>query len=155
MVPVIIKLWHQRYLFSRVRPKGHSKSHVQLSAASRWDSRSPSSVVSMSGYQLINKPAPLGIKTLGPGPRSLPPNAGSGPVQTLEVCERIYYCFYYVNFGIVWCYGYDKIVFYAYCFIFSVYCAFLLLLLLLLLFLLKDNEVIFGCIGLTDTVVLQ
>ena len=35
-----------------------------------------------------------------------------------------------------------KIVFYAYYFIFSVYC-----------FWLKDNEMIFGCIGLTDTVV--
>ena len=150
MVPVVIKLWHQRYLFLRVRPKGHTKSHVQLSAASRWDSRSPSSIVSMSGYQLINKPAPLGLKTLGPGPCSwppnvqlttkravdhqtcsLPPNAGqarrrfcssSRPIRTLEVCGRISYCFYYVNFGIVWCYGYDKIVFYAYYFIFSVYC---------------------------------
>ena len=80
-------------------------------------------------YQLINKPAPLGIKTLGPGPCSLPPNAGqarrrfcsrSRPVRTLEVCGRISYCFYYVNFGIVWCYGYDKIVFYAYYFIFRV-----------------------------------
>ena len=50
--------------------------------------------------------------------------------------------FYYVNFGIVRCYGYDKIVLYAYYFIYSVYC-----------FWLKDNEVIFGCIGLTDTVV--
>ena len=39
-------------------------------------------------------------------------------------------------------YGYDEIVFYAYYFIFSVYC-----------FWLKDNEMIFGCIGLTDTVV--
>ena len=27
-------------------------------------------------YQSINKPAPLGIKTLGPRPCSLPPNAG-------------------------------------------------------------------------------
>ena len=99
-------------------------------------------------YQLINKPAPLGLKTLGPGPCSwppnvqlttkravdhqtcsLPPNAGqarrrfcssSRPIRTLEVCGRISYCFYYVNFGIVWCYGYDKIVFYAYYFIFSV-----------------------------------
>ena len=35
-----------------------------------------------------------------------------------------------------------KIVFYADYFIFSVYC-----------FWLKDNEMIFGCIGLTDTVV--
>ena len=129
MVPVVIKLWHQRYLFLRVRPKGHTKSHVQLSAASRWDSRSPSSIVSMSGYQLINKPAPLGLKTLGPGPCSLPPNAGQArrrfcsrlrPVWTLEVWGRISYCFYYVSFGIVWCYGYDKIVFYAYYFIFSV-----------------------------------
>ena len=129
VVPVVIK--YQRYFFSRVRPKGHTKSHVQLSAASRWDSRSPSSVVSMSGYQLINKPAPLGIKTLGPRPRSLPPNAGqarhrfclsSRPIRTLEVCGRISYYFYYVNFGIVCYYGYDKIVFYAYYFIFSVYC---------------------------------
>ena len=35
-----------------------------------------------------------------------------------------------------------EIVFYAYYFTFSVYC-----------FWLKDNEMIFGCIGLTDTVV--
>ena len=35
-----------------------------------------------------------------------------------------------------------KKIFYAYYFIFSVYC-----------FWLKDNEMIFGCIGLTDTVV--
>ena len=109
MVPVVIKLWHQRCLFSRVRLKGHTKSHVQLSAASRWDSRFSSSIVSMSGYQLINKPAPLGISTLGPRPRSLPPNAGqakhrfcssSRPIRTLEVCRRISYCFYYVSFGL-------------------------------------------------------
>jgi len=48
MVPVVIKLWHQRCLFSHVRLKGHTKGHVQLSAASRWDSRSPSSIVSPS-----------------------------------------------------------------------------------------------------------
>ena len=40
-------------------------------------------------------------------------------------------------------YGYDKIVFYAYYFIYIVFTVFWL----------KDNEVIFGCIGLTDTVV--
>ena len=63
--------------------------------------------------------------------------------KTLEVCGRISYYFYYVNFGIVRCYGYDKIVFYAYYFIYIVFTVFWL----------KDNEVIFGCIGLTDTVV--
>ena len=42
--------------------------------------------------------------------------------KTLEVCGRISYYFYYVNFGIVRCYGYDKTVFYAYYFIYSVYC---------------------------------
>ena len=63
-------------------------------------------------------------------------------MRTLQVCGRIYYCFYYANFGIVWCYGYDEIVTYAYYFIFSVYC-----------FGLKEDEVIFGCIGRTDTVV--
>ena len=104
----------------------------------------------MAGYQLINKPASLGIKTLAPGPRSLPSNAGqarrifcSSCSKTLEVCGRISYYFYYVNFGIVRCYGYDKIVFYAYYFIYLVFTVFWL----------KDNEVIFGCIGLTDTVV--
>ena len=107
----------------------------------------------MAGYQLINKPASLGIKTLAPGPRSLPSNAGQARThilfklkacsKTLEVCGRISYYFYYVNFGIVRCYGYDKTVFYAYYFIYSVYCFFGS----------KDNEVIFGCIGLTDTVV--
>ncbi len=30
--------------------------------------------------------------------------------KTLEVCGRISYYFHYVNFGIVRCYGYDKIV---------------------------------------------
>ena len=63
--------------------------------------------------------------------------------KTLEVCGRISYYFHYVNFGIVRCYGYDKIVFYAYYFIYIVFTVFWL----------KDNEVIFGCIGLTDTVV--
>ena len=63
--------------------------------------------------------------------------------KTLEVCGRISYYFYYVNFGIVRCYGYDKIVFYAYYFIYIVFTVFWL----------KENEVIFGCIGLTDTVV--
>ena len=34
MVPVVIKLQHQWYLFLRVCPKGLTKSHIQLSAAS-------------------------------------------------------------------------------------------------------------------------
>ena len=45
--------------------------------------------------------------------------------KTLEVCGRISYYFYYVNFGIVRCYGYDKIVFYAYYFIYIVFTVFL------------------------------
>ena len=55
----------------------------------------------------------------GTGPRSLPSNAGQPDAylfklkacsKTLEVCGRISYYFHYVNFGIVRCYGYDKIV---------------------------------------------
>ena len=42
----------------------------------------------------------------------------------------------------LWLWLYDKIVFYAYYFIFSGY-----------LFGLKDNKMIFGCIGLTDSCV--
>ena len=111
MVPVVIKLWHQRCLFSRVRPKGYL--HQGPCPAQRGITlRQPFPEFNCFGvrlYQLINKPAPLGIKTLGPRPCSLPPNAGqarrrfcssSRPVQTLEVCERISYCFYYVNFGL-------------------------------------------------------
>ena len=52
----------------------------------------------------------------------------------LFLLRELWYCLMF--------YGYDEIVFYAYYFIFSVYC-----------FWLKDNEMIFGCIGLTDTVV--
>ena len=63
---------------------------------------------SMTGYQLINKPASLGIKTLAPGPRSyhqtpVRPDAYilfklKACSKTLEVCGRISYYFYYVNF---------------------------------------------------------
>ena len=105
----------------------------------------------MSGYQLINKPAPLGIKTLGPRPCNLPQNAGqtrrrfcssSRTVQTLEVCGRISYCFYYVNFGLL-----DVTV------MMKLYFMHIILYLLFTVFWLKDNEVIFGSIGLMDTVV--
>ena len=79
MVPVVIKLWHQRCLFSRVRPKGYL--HQGPCPAQRGITLSqPFPEFNCFGvrlYQLINKPAPLGIKTLGPRPCSLPPNAGN------------------------------------------------------------------------------
>ena len=102
-------------------------------------------------YQLINKPASLGTKTLGPRPCSLPPNAGQArrtfcssprPFRTLGVCGRISrYCFYcQFWYCLMILYFMHIILYLVFNLVFNV-------------FWLKDNEVIFGCIGLTDTVV--
>ena len=102
-------------------------------------------------YRLINKPASLGTKTLGPRPCSLPPNAGqarrtfcssSRPVRTLEVCGRISYCF---TMSILVLFDVTVMI--------NLYFMHIILYLVFTVFWLKDNEMIFGCIGLPDTIV--
>ena len=152
-MPVVIKLWHQRYL--SVFTSSHQGSHQEPCPTQRGITlRQPFPEFNCFNVRLsVDKQTSAswhqdaGTRTVQftTKRRSDKTQILFKPIRTLEVCGRIYYCFHYVNFGISSLFDVKVMM--------KSYFMRIILYLVFTVFCLKDNEMIFGCIGLTDIVV--